>query len=35
MKFKRDIKGLVSLVVLSIAPVVYYLNRDKIYQMVD
>lgn len=35
MKFKRDIKGLVSLVVLSIAPVVYYFNRDKIYHVVD
>lgn len=35
MKFKRDLKGLISLVTLSAAPVIYYFYRDKLYEIVD
>lgn len=35
MKFKRDVKGLLSLVAISSAPVLYYFYRDRLYSLVD
>lgn len=35
MKFKRDVKGLLSLITLSAAPVLYYFYRDQIYKIID